>query len=160
MFRGRNCADSQRAAHTKSARHIECMQRTGHHFPVHFCVRAAHQTSAAHWECARHVEPFTLHSSLFFDFSIQIIFLTALSYILQFRSGPHMNWTRMIYPVFESEVERHPKNVFFYQDSSDTGSFILGIQTEWKLQQMIRFGNNSLIAADTTFEINKLKYPL
>lgn len=57
-------------------------------------------------------------------------------------------------------VERHPKNVFFYQDSSDTGSFILGIQTEWQLQQMIRFGNNSLVAADTTFGINKLKYPL
>lgn len=57
-------------------------------------------------------------------------------------------------------VERHPKNVFFYQDSSDTGSFILGIQTEWQLQQMIRFGNNSLVAADTTFGINKLKVPI
>eukprot|EP01018_Ginkgo_biloba_P021358 Gb_34654 [translate_table: standard] len=57
-------------------------------------------------------------------------------------------------------VERNRKYVFFYQDSSDTDSFILGIQTEWQLQQMIRFGNNSLVAADTTFGINKLKYPL
>ncbi|XP_062096445.1 uncharacterized protein LOC133802185 [Humulus lupulus] len=52
------------------------------------------------------------------------------------------------------------KSIFFYQDSSETDSFILGIQTEWQLQQMIRFGHHSLIAADSTFGIKRLKYPL
>eukprot|EP00262_Sarcandra_glabra_P003821 TRINITY_DN1464_c0_g1_i1.p1 TRINITY_DN1464_c0_g1~~TRINITY_DN1464_c0_g1_i1.p1 ORF type:complete len:660 (-),score=93.17 TRINITY_DN1464_c0_g1_i1:665-2644(-) len=57
-------------------------------------------------------------------------------------------------------VERHKKSVFFYQDSSDVDPFILGIQTEWQLQQMIRFGHHSLVAADSAFGIKKLKYPL
>ncbi|KAH9324532.1 hypothetical protein KI387_004710, partial [Taxus chinensis] len=57
-------------------------------------------------------------------------------------------------------IERHQNYVFFFQDSSDTDPFILGIQTEWQLQQMMCFGNNSFVAADTTFGINKLKYPL
>ncbi|KAJ4961433.1 hypothetical protein NE237_021343 [Protea cynaroides] len=57
-------------------------------------------------------------------------------------------------------VERNKKYVFFYQDCSDTDPFILGIQTEWQLQQMIRFGHHSLMAADSTFGIKKLKYPL
>eukprot|EP01018_Ginkgo_biloba_P040165 Gb_09265 [translate_table: standard] len=57
-------------------------------------------------------------------------------------------------------VENHPNYVFFYQDSSDTEAFILGIQTEWQLQQMVRFGNNSLIAADSSFGIKKFKYPV
>ncbi|KAL6013213.1 hypothetical protein ACLOJK_003705 [Asimina triloba] len=57
-------------------------------------------------------------------------------------------------------VERNKKSVFFYQDSTDTDAFILGIQTEWQLQQMIRFGHHSLLAADSTFGIKKLKYPV
>ncbi|OVA08710.1 zinc finger protein [Macleaya cordata] len=57
-------------------------------------------------------------------------------------------------------VERNKKSVFVYQDTSDTDSFILGIQTEWQVQQMIRFGHQSLMAADSTFGIKKLKYPL
>ncbi|XP_057953317.1 uncharacterized protein LOC131147774 [Malania oleifera] len=57
-------------------------------------------------------------------------------------------------------VERTKKSIFFYQDSSETEPFILGIQTEWQLQQMIRFGHRSLIAADSTFGIKRLKYPL
>ncbi|CAI0422624.1 unnamed protein product [Linum tenue] len=57
-------------------------------------------------------------------------------------------------------VERNKKSIFFYQDNSETDSFILGIQTEWQLQQMIRFGHHSLIAADSTFGIKRLKYPL
>eukprot|EP01018_Ginkgo_biloba_P040190 Gb_37568 [translate_table: standard] len=57
-------------------------------------------------------------------------------------------------------VQRHQKHVFFYQDFSVTEPFILGIQTEWQLQQMIRFGHNSFIAADSTFGTNKLRYPL
>ncbi|KAL5564853.1 hypothetical protein UlMin_028017 [Ulmus minor] len=57
-------------------------------------------------------------------------------------------------------VERNKKSIFFYQDSSETDPFILGIQTEWQLQQMIRFGHRSLMAADSTFGIRRLKYPL
>lgn len=57
-------------------------------------------------------------------------------------------------------VERNKKYIFFYQDSSESDPFILGIQTEWQLQQMLRFGHRSLIAADSTFGIKRLKYPL
>ncbi|CAA6668854.1 unnamed protein product [Spirodela intermedia] len=57
-------------------------------------------------------------------------------------------------------VEKNKKSVFFYQDSSDTDPFILGIQTEWQLQQMVRFGHQSLLASDSSFGVNKLKYPL
>lgn len=55
-------------------------------------------------------------------------------------------------------VERNKKSIFFHQDSSeDTNPFILGIQTEWQLQQMIRFGHHNLVAADSTFGIKRLK---
>ncbi|CAN1133045.1 hypothetical protein LINPERPRIM_LOCUS30434 [Linum perenne] len=57
-------------------------------------------------------------------------------------------------------VQRNKKSIFFYQDNSGADSFVLGIQTEWQLQQMIRFGHHSLIAADSTFGIKRLKYPL
>ncbi|GLT81564.1 hypothetical protein SLE2022_000090 [Rubroshorea leprosula] len=57
-------------------------------------------------------------------------------------------------------VERNKKSIFFYQDSSETDPFILGVQTEWQLQQMVRFGHRSLIATDSTFGIKRLKYPL
>ncbi|KAJ0096007.1 hypothetical protein Patl1_15456 [Pistacia atlantica] len=57
-------------------------------------------------------------------------------------------------------VESHQSHVFFYEDFSDYEPFTLGIQTEWQLQQMIRFGNRSLVASDSRFGTNKLKYPL
>ncbi|KAJ4707217.1 Zinc finger, SWIM-type [Melia azedarach] len=57
-------------------------------------------------------------------------------------------------------VESHQSHVFFYEDFSDYDPFTLGIQTEWQLQQMIRFGNGSLVASDSRFGTNKLKYPL
>lgn len=57
-------------------------------------------------------------------------------------------------------VESHQTHVFFYEDFSDSSPFILGIQTEWQLQQMIRFGNGSLIAFDSRFGTNKMKYPV
>eukprot|EP01018_Ginkgo_biloba_P021173 Gb_29592 [translate_table: standard] len=38
--------------------------------------------------------------------------------------------------------------------------FILGIQTTWKLEQMVKFGKNNLIAFELTFGTNTLKYPL
>lgn len=54
-------------------------------------------------------------------------------------------------------VENHMNSVFFYEDFSETEPFTLGIQTEWQLQQMIRFGNHSLLASDSRFGTNKLK---
>ncbi|XP_057430586.1 uncharacterized protein LOC130723524 isoform X2 [Lotus japonicus] len=57
-------------------------------------------------------------------------------------------------------VESHQNCVFFYEDFSDSDPFILGIQTEWQLQQMIRFGNRGLLASDSRFGTNKLKYPI
>ncbi|XP_050234308.1 uncharacterized protein LOC126682614 [Mercurialis annua] len=57
-------------------------------------------------------------------------------------------------------VEKNQSHVFYYQDFSDRDPFTLGIQTEWQLQQMIRFGNRSLIASDSRFGTNKLKFPV
>ncbi|KAG9459370.1 hypothetical protein H6P81_003878 [Aristolochia fimbriata] len=57
-------------------------------------------------------------------------------------------------------VEKYEKSVFFYQDSTETEPFILGIQTDWQLRQMARFGHHSIVAADSMFGVNKLKYPL
>ncbi|KAJ3674007.1 hypothetical protein LUZ60_005999 [Juncus effusus] len=57
-------------------------------------------------------------------------------------------------------VEKNKKSVFYYQDASESDPFILGIQTEWQLQQTVRFGHGSLVAAHSSFGISKLKYPL
>ncbi|KAM7494709.1 hypothetical protein LguiB_029318 [Lonicera macranthoides] len=57
-------------------------------------------------------------------------------------------------------VESHQSQVFFYEDFSDSDPFVLGIQTEWQLQQMIRFGNRNLLASNSRFGTNKLKYPV
>ncbi|KAL7156748.1 hypothetical protein ABFS83_02G029700 [Erythranthe nasuta] len=57
-------------------------------------------------------------------------------------------------------VESHQNNVFFYEDVSDSDPLVLGIQTEWQLQQMIQFGNCRLVAYHSEFGSNKLKYPV
>lgn len=57
-------------------------------------------------------------------------------------------------------VDRNQKSIFFYQNPSEADAFILGIQTQWQLQQMLRFGHRSLMAIDSTFGIKRLKYPL
>ncbi|KAL5159414.1 hypothetical protein HKD37_15G043737 [Glycine soja] len=49
---------------------------------------------------------------------------------------------------------------FFLQDTSESDPFVLGIQTEWQLQQMIRYGHRNVVAADSTFGAKRLKYPL
>lgn len=54
-------------------------------------------------------------------------------------------------------VDRNKKSVFFYQDSTETDAFILGIQTEWQCQQMMRFGHQSLLASHSSFGVSKLK---
>eukprot|EP01018_Ginkgo_biloba_P032622 Gb_39009 [translate_table: standard] len=43
---------------------------------------------------------------------------------------------------------------------SNNQPFILGIQSTWKLEQMVKFEKNNFIATDSTFGSNKLKYPL
>ncbi|CAO2829941.1 unnamed protein product [Amaranthus hypochondriacus] len=57
-------------------------------------------------------------------------------------------------------VEDHRTHIFFYQDFSESDPFTIGIQTEWQLQQMIRFGNGGLLASDSRFGTNKIKYPV
>ncbi|KAK1294038.1 hypothetical protein QJS10_CPA16g00041 [Acorus calamus] len=57
-------------------------------------------------------------------------------------------------------IETHRNQIFFYEDFSDIEPFVLGIQTEWQLQLMIRFGNRSLVASHSRFGTNKLKYPV
>ncbi|XP_014509029.1 uncharacterized protein LOC106768398 isoform X2 [Vigna radiata var. radiata] len=57
-------------------------------------------------------------------------------------------------------VESHQNQVFFYEDFSDSDPFTLGIQTEWQLQQLIKFGNRGLLASDSRFGTNKLQYPI
>eukprot|EP01018_Ginkgo_biloba_P035343 Gb_06155 [translate_table: standard] len=54
----------------------------------------------------------------------------------------------------------HHDRVFFYQDMSNNQPFILGIQSTWQLEHMVKFGKNNLIATNSTFGTNKLKYPL
>eukprot|EP01018_Ginkgo_biloba_P001728 Gb_02364 [translate_table: standard] len=43
---------------------------------------------------------------------------------------------------------------------SNNQPFILGIQSTWQLEQMVKFTKNNLITVDSTFGTNKLKYPL
>uniref|UniRef100_A0ACD5XJC1 Uncharacterized protein n=1 Tax=Avena sativa TaxID=4498 RepID=A0ACD5XJC1_AVESA len=57
-------------------------------------------------------------------------------------------------------VENHQDCIFFFEDFTDKDSFVLGIQTDWQLQQMIQYGNRSLLASDSKFGTNKLKYPV
>ncbi|XWS73043.1 hypothetical protein CRYUN_Cryun02cG0091900 [Craigia yunnanensis] len=57
-------------------------------------------------------------------------------------------------------VQRHQKHVFYFQDASSSEPFILGIQTDWQLQQMLRYGHNGSMASHSNFGSKKLKYPL
>ncbi|KAH1252917.1 hypothetical protein GmHk_04G009739 [Glycine max] len=57
-------------------------------------------------------------------------------------------------------VQRHQKHVFYFQDNSGSEPFVLGIQTDWQLQQMLRYGNNSFISFHSSFGLKKLKYPI
>lgn len=54
-------------------------------------------------------------------------------------------------------IENHRDHIFFFEDFSDSEPFILGIQTEWQLQQLINFGNRNVLAADSRFGTHKLK---
>lgn len=54
-------------------------------------------------------------------------------------------------------VQRHHKHVFYFQENSGSEPFILGIQTDWQLQQMIRYGHNGSVASHSAFGLKKLK---
>ena len=53
----------------------------------------------------------------------------------------------------------NPAQVFIYQPLNDATnqSFTLGIQTQWQLNMLNAYGNNSLLAMDATFGTNKYK---
>ncbi|XP_022153569.1 uncharacterized protein LOC111020586 isoform X2 [Momordica charantia] len=57
-------------------------------------------------------------------------------------------------------AQRHKKNIFFFQESSDREPFVLGIQTDWQLQKMLHYGCNSSVACHSTFGSKKLRFPL
>jgi hypothetical protein len=54
-------------------------------------------------------------------------------------------------------IQRHLKDVFYFQDNSGSKSFILAIQTDWQLQQMLRYGSNSFVSFHSAFGLKKLK---
>lgn len=54
-------------------------------------------------------------------------------------------------------VQRHQKHVFYLQENSGSEPFILGIQTDWQLQQMLLYGHNGSIASHSTFGLKNLK---
>ncbi|XP_078427939.1 zinc ion binding protein [Wolffia australiana] len=57
-------------------------------------------------------------------------------------------------------ADAHQDYVFFFEDYSESEAFVLGIQTEWQLQQLVRFGNRGLVVSDSCFGANKLKCPV
>ena len=51
---------------------------------------------------------------------------------------------------------KHPIDFFFYQNPNGGDvPFIVGIQMKWILETMVRLSNNSLIAMDSTFNMNE-----
>lgn len=54
-------------------------------------------------------------------------------------------------------VQRHHKHVFYFQSNSQSEPFVLGIQTDWQLQQILRYGNNGSMAFHTMLCSKKLK---
>lgn len=50
------------------------------------------------------------------------------------------------------------KDNFFYYKTLNSGEnipFIIGIQTPWMQEMMVRYSHNSIIAMDSTFSTNK-----
>ncbi len=59
-------------------------------------------------------------------------------------------------------AKEQPENVFIWHEKDDVTDlpFILGIQTPWQKQMMLKFGHNGAIALNATFGTNLPKYPL
>ena len=52
--------------------------------------------------------------------------------------------------------QKHQDDFFFYQKPNGGDvPFIVGIQTKWMLETMVKLSQNSLIAMDSTFNTNK-----
>eukprot|EP00253_Pinus_taeda_P028427 PITA_28427 len=57
--------------------------------------------------------------------------------------------------------QKHREDFFFYQKPNGVEvPFIIGIQTKWMLETMVKLSHNSLIAMDSTFNTNKYGYQL
>lgn len=54
-------------------------------------------------------------------------------------------------------VQRHHKHVFYFQEHSGSETFILGLQTDWQLQQMLRYGHSGSIVFHTASGSKRLK---
>ncbi|KAI5022467.1 hypothetical protein ZWY2020_059197 [Hordeum vulgare] len=83
------------------------------------------------------------------------------------QGGPSNQNARSVYELDDDDavsmnrwVENNQDCVFFFEDFSDNDTFVRGIQTDLQLQQMIQYGNRSLLASDSKFGTNKLKYPV
>ncbi|XP_051151110.1 uncharacterized protein LOC127265380 [Andrographis paniculata] len=57
-------------------------------------------------------------------------------------------------------AHRHQKHVFYFQEISGSDPFVLGIQTDWQLQQMLGYGHSGAIAFHSATSTKKLKYTL
>ncbi|KAG8375530.1 hypothetical protein BUALT_Bualt10G0109300 [Buddleja alternifolia] len=57
-------------------------------------------------------------------------------------------------------AQRHHKHVFYFQESSGSEPFVIGIQTDWQLQQMLRYGHSGYIASHSASASKKLKYTI
>ncbi|KAL2525513.1 zinc ion binding [Abeliophyllum distichum] len=57
-------------------------------------------------------------------------------------------------------VQRHRKHVFHFPENSGSEPFILGIQTDWQLQKMLRYGHNASIAFHSAYSSKKFEYAL
>uniref|UniRef100_A0A7N0VJI9 SWIM-type domain-containing protein n=1 Tax=Kalanchoe fedtschenkoi TaxID=63787 RepID=A0A7N0VJI9_KALFE len=72
--------------------------------------------------------------------------------------------SHQLHLVDESSVaiwsQRHSKHVFFFQEASGAEPLILGLQTDWQMQQMLHLGQNGCIASHSAFGLKKLKSPL
>ena len=52
--------------------------------------------------------------------------------------------------------QKHREDFFLYQNTNGAEVlFIMGIQTKWMLEKMVKLSHNSLIAMDSTFSTNK-----
>ncbi|KAG6409625.1 hypothetical protein SASPL_127666 [Salvia splendens] len=54
-------------------------------------------------------------------------------------------------------AQRHHKHVFYFEESSGSETFVLGLQTDWQLQQMLRYGHSGSIALHTVSGSKRLK---
>lgn len=57
-------------------------------------------------------------------------------------------------------VQRHHKHVFYFQENSGSEPVILGLQTDWQLQQMLRYGHNGSVAFHSASGSKRLKNTL